>query len=88
MFPLVPDPLLMASAAAAGQEKQIVPGAQHTACTIEMVSTTQQVDVAVIDEIQMIGDPYRGWAWTRALQVTSVSSRCNGLRPEASSQQA
>ena len=24
-------------------------------------------DVAVIDEIQMIRDPQRGWAWTRAL---------------------
>lgn len=23
-------------------------------------------DVAVIDEIQMIKDPQRGWAWTRA----------------------
>lgn len=25
------------------------------------------VDVAVVDEIQMIRDPSRGWAWTRAL---------------------
>lgn len=25
------------------------------------------VDCAVIDEIQMIGDRDRGWAWTRAL---------------------
>lgn len=24
-------------------------------------------DVAVVDEIQMIRDPERGWAWTRAL---------------------
>lgn len=24
-------------------------------------------EVAVIDEIQMIRDPSRGWAWTRAL---------------------
>jgi hypothetical protein len=24
-------------------------------------------EVAVIDEIQMIRDPARGWAWTRAL---------------------
>lgn len=26
-----------------------------------------QDDVAVIDEIQMVRDPQRGWAWTRAL---------------------
>jgi ATP-dependent RNA helicase SUPV3L1/SUV3 len=36
------------------------------ACTVEMVSTSQFVDVGVIDEIQMIADPERGWAWTRA----------------------
>jgi len=51
-----------------GQEKQYVPGAEHMACTIEMVSMADPVDVAVIDEIQMIGDPFRGWAWTRAVQ--------------------
>ena len=28
----------------------------------------KRCDVAVIDEIQMIGDESRGWAWTRALQ--------------------
>lgn len=39
----------------------------HTACTVEMVSTTNPVDVAVIDEIQMVRDSSRGWAWTRAL---------------------
>jgi ATP-dependent RNA helicase SUPV3L1/SUV3 len=32
-----------------------------------MVGMQKRVDVAVIDEIQMIGDEGRGWAWTRAL---------------------
>jgi ATP-dependent RNA helicase SUPV3L1/SUV3 len=41
--------------------------ASHIACTVEMASTTMAVDVAIIDEIQMIRDPSRGWAWTRAL---------------------
>lgn len=50
-----------------GQEHRIVPLAYHTASTVEMVSTTHQYDVAVIDEIQMIADPQRGAAWTRAL---------------------
>lgn len=35
--------------------------------TVEMVPLGQDVDVGVIDEIQMIGDVSRGWAWTRAL---------------------
>lgn len=34
--------------------------------TIEMVDTTRPMDVAVIDEIQMIEDTSRGWAWTQA----------------------
>ena len=76
-----------------GQEARDVPGARHTACTVEMAdvgygagtageaadapasptsptpssSSSARVAVAVIDEIQLIGDPGRGWAWTRAL---------------------
>nr|XP_042901967.1 ATP-dependent RNA helicase SUV3 homolog, mitochondrial [Parasteatoda tepidariorum] len=41
--------------------------ANHVACTIEMVSADKKYEVAVIDEIQMIKDQGRGWAWTRAL---------------------
>ena len=36
-----------------GQERVEVPGAQHVACTVEMASTTNVVEVAVIDEIQV-----------------------------------
>lgn len=50
-----------------GEERQILPSARHTACTIEMMQSTQVVDVAVIDEIQMLQDPSRGHAWTAAL---------------------
>uniref|UniRef100_UPI00358EB142 ATP-dependent RNA helicase SUPV3L1, mitochondrial isoform X2 n=1 Tax=Myxine glutinosa TaxID=7769 RepID=UPI00358EB142 len=39
----------------------------HTACTVEMCNINQPCEVAVIDEIQMIRDWARGWAWTRAL---------------------
>ncbi|UJR13320.1 hypothetical protein I4U23_000338 [Adineta vaga] len=41
--------------------------ANHVACTVEMTNLTTLYDVAVIDEIQMMRDPQRGWAWTRAL---------------------
>jgi ATP-dependent RNA helicase SUPV3L1/SUV3 len=44
---------------AAGQERHATPGARHTACTVEMASTSQPVDVAVVDEIQMLGDASR-----------------------------
>ena len=50
-----------------GQEKVRVPGARHTACTIEMASLSAPVDVAVVDEIQMIAQLERGWAWSRCV---------------------
>jgi ATP-dependent RNA helicase SUPV3L1/SUV3 len=50
-----------------GEERVFVAGAQHTASTIEMMNPNQPVDVAVIDEIQMLQDPDRGSAWTAAL---------------------
>ncbi len=50
-----------------GEERIYMDGAQHTASTIEMMHSTKAVDVAVIDEIQMLQDPDRGQAWTAAL---------------------
>ena len=39
----------------------------HTACTVEMVNVNETYDSVVIDEIQMLKDEQRGYAWTRAL---------------------
>lgn len=50
-----------------GQERRELMFATHTSCTVEMASLDRPFDVAVIDEVQMIGDDSRGWAWTRAL---------------------
>lgn len=50
-----------------GEERQLIPGAKHTACTVEMMNPNQAVDVAIIDEIQMLQDEARGYAWTAAL---------------------
>ena len=50
-----------------GEERDIIAGAKHTAGTIEMMNPQKPVDVAVIDEIQMLADPDRGSAWTAAL---------------------
>lgn len=50
-----------------GEERVLMEGARHTASTIEMMNPRTQVDVAVIDEIQMLLDPDRGSAWTAAL---------------------
>jgi ATP-dependent RNA helicase SUPV3L1/SUV3 len=50
-----------------GEERIYMEGARHTASTIEMMHSTKAVDVAVIDEIQMLQDQDRGQAWTAAL---------------------
>jgi ATP-dependent RNA helicase SUPV3L1/SUV3 len=39
----------------------------HLSCTVEMLRVDKKVEVVVIDEIQMLRDDNRGWAWTRAL---------------------
>ncbi|QQP91200.1 RNA helicase [Skermanella sp. TT6] len=50
-----------------GEEEIRTPDARHVASTIEMMDPERPVDVAVIDEVQMLADPDRGWAWTAAL---------------------
>ncbi len=50
-----------------GEEVIELDGATHYSSTIEMARFNEIFDCAVIDEIQMLADPQRGWAWTRAL---------------------
>jgi ATP-dependent RNA helicase SUPV3L1/SUV3 len=50
-----------------GEERRIVEGATHVASTVEMLDPRTRVDVAVIDEIQMLADRDRGAAWTAAV---------------------
>ncbi len=50
-----------------GEENVPAAGARVVSSTIEMVGTNASIDVAVIDEAQMIFDPSRGWAWTQAI---------------------
>ncbi|KAK7750492.1 RNA helicase [Diatrype stigma] len=51
-----------------GEEQRIPEGEDNyfRSCTVEMTPLNTLVDVAVIDEIQMMGDGDRGWAWTQA----------------------
>ncbi len=50
-----------------GEERSVDPAARHVSSTVEMLDTERRYTVAVIDEIQMLGDDRRGWAWTQAL---------------------
>jgi ATP-dependent RNA helicase SUPV3L1/SUV3 len=50
-----------------GEERRLVEDATHVASTVEMLDPGTRVDVAVIDEIQMLADRDRGAAWTAAV---------------------
>ncbi|TET87709.1 MAG: helicase [Sulfurovum sp.] len=50
-----------------GEEEIIDEESTHISSTIEMMNSAVDVDVCVIDEIQMIADRDRGWAWANAL---------------------
>lgn len=57
-----------------GEEQKVVdPKAGLISCTVEMMSTTVQFDVAVVDEIQLLADKDRGGAWSVA--VLAVNAR-------------
>ena len=50
-----------------GEEEIIDEESTHISSTIEMLNPDVEVDVCVIDEIQLIADRERGWAWANAL---------------------
>ncbi len=50
-----------------GEEQIIDDNATHISSTIEMLNFEVDVDVCVIDEVQMIDDRDRGWAWANAI---------------------
>jgi hypothetical protein len=50
-----------------GQEKDLPIGYSHIACTVEMTDLQSIYDVAVVDEVQLLGDEHRGWAWSNAI---------------------
>ena len=50
-----------------GEEQRLPEGdVKMWSCTVEMAPLNEPMDVAVIDEIQMINHEERGWAWTQA----------------------
>jgi ATP-dependent RNA helicase SUPV3L1/SUV3 len=52
---------------ATGEERIHVPGSRHLAATVEMCPLHNPVDVAIIDEAQLLHDRDRGAAWTAAI---------------------
>ncbi|KII89428.1 hypothetical protein PLICRDRAFT_110007 [Plicaturopsis crispa FD-325 SS-3] len=50
-----------------GEETKIVSENSMLSCTVEMIPLGTMFDVAVVDEVQLLADPERGFAWTQAI---------------------
>lgn len=57
-----------------GEEREIRPDAAFVSSTIEMMDFDRIVDRIVIDEVQLLADERRGWAWLAAF-VGAPASR-------------
>lgn len=66
-----------------GEETLEIPGALCQACTVEMLNDHEYFDIAVVDECQMIADPYRGHNWTRAILGLRAEEIHLCMAPEA-----
>lgn len=66
-----------------GEEQVIDPDAHVTSSTVEMVDLRDTYDVVVIDEAQMIADPFRGHIWSRLLMGVKAKEIHVCLAPEA-----
>lgn len=50
-----------------GEEQLIKPNSNFISSTVELVNTSKEYDIAIVDEVQMLSDSERGWAWTQAI---------------------
>lgn len=66
-----------------GEEEISVSGASHVSSTVEMLDLSKPIDVAVIDECQMMGDPDRGGRWTEAILGVPAKEIHACMAPEA-----
>lgn len=63
----------VATSLVTGEERMLHPYARHVSSTVEMIDLHAPLDLAVVDEAQMLEDPQRGWAWTQA--IAGVNAR-------------
>lgn len=66
-----------------GEEQMIHPEQRVASCTVEMVNLNDHYDIVVIDEAQMISDPFRGHVWSRLIMGVKAKEIHVCLAPEA-----
>jgi len=57
----------VAASLVTGEERAVDPNARHVSSTVEMLDIGRPVELAIVDEAQMLQDEQRGWAWTLAV---------------------
>lgn len=50
-----------------GEERRRSLGSTFVSSTVEMARWNKRVGASVLDEVQLLADPGRGWAWTQAV---------------------
>ena len=66
-----------------GEEAEYTVGSRYVSSTIELCDFHTQYDTAVIDEAQLIADPYRGSNWTKAICMVRAKEVHICFAPEA-----
>lgn len=66
-----------------GEERRAAPGDTHLSATVEMADLATPVPLAVVDEVQMLADEDRGWAWTQAVVGFPAETLVLAGAPEA-----
>ena len=66
-----------------GEESLITPDAEIMSSTIELCDTRTHYKTAVIDEAQLIADPFRGASWLRAICLVDADVVHVCMAPEA-----
>jgi hypothetical protein len=66
-----------------GEEEIRDPDAGHVSATVEMFEQSKHWGTVLIDEIQMLADPDRGWAWARAFLSASTDLLIVAGSPDA-----
>lgn len=66
-----------------GEEEIRDPEARHVSATVEMFEQSKHWATVLIDEIQMLADPDRGWAWSRAFLTASTDLLVVAGSPDA-----
>ena len=66
-----------------GEEEILDPEARHVSATVEMFEQSKHWGAVLIDEIQTLADPDRGWAWSRAFLSASTDLLIVAGSPDA-----